>query len=279
MTDRDEWDEHTRRASRTYASAVDHYLRPALGFWDRFGAETVARVRPGVGGRVLDLCCGAGASAIPAAHAVGPTGRVLGVDVAAPLLALARARAARLGLGNVEFRCADATRIDLPDASFDAVLCVFGIFFAADMTGFAARLWRLVRPGGTLAVTTWGAGLFEPATSVFWAEVAQLDPALVRAFNPWDELTSATAVVELFAQAGIADATAQEVAATHRLDGPAQFWDIVLGSGYRATVDALPAAQADTLRERVIARLHAQNVTRLRTDVIFGAATRHLSDS
>jgi ubiquinone/menaquinone biosynthesis C-methylase UbiE len=149
-------DEHAQRAARAYGAAADHYNLPSLSFWDRFGAATVARLPLAPGQRVLDLCCGAGASALPAARAVGPGGQVLGVDLAAPLLELARARAAGEGLANVEFRLCDATRTQLPCGSFDAVVCVFGVFFVRDMTAFAAEMWRLVRPGGVLAVTTWG---------------------------------------------------------------------------------------------------------------------------
>src|SRR5690348_14470896 len=82
--------EHARRAARTYGAAADHYTLPSLGFWDRWGAATVERLPLEPGDAVLDLCCGAGGSAIPAARAVSPRGQVLGVDVAAPLLALAR---------------------------------------------------------------------------------------------------------------------------------------------------------------------------------------------
>src|SRR5262245_35340445 len=99
--------EHAGRAARTYGAAADHYCLPSLSFWDRFGAQTVARLRLEPGQAVLDLCCGAGASAIPAARAVGTTGRVLGIDVAEPLLGLARARAAQEGLANIEFRPGD----------------------------------------------------------------------------------------------------------------------------------------------------------------------------
>jgi ubiquinone/menaquinone biosynthesis C-methylase UbiE len=76
--------ETAQRAGRAYGSAADHYTLPALGFWDRFGAATVSRLRLAPGQVVLDLCCGAGASAIPAAHAVAPHGSVLAVDIAAP---------------------------------------------------------------------------------------------------------------------------------------------------------------------------------------------------
>src|SRR5215469_2347200 len=121
-------DEHSEKAARTYSAAADHWHRPALSFWDRFGAATVDRLHLRSGDAVLDLCCGAGASAIPAARAVGPSGRVLGVDVAAPLLEAARARAADAGLPNIEYRESDARYTNFPDASFDAVICVFGVF-------------------------------------------------------------------------------------------------------------------------------------------------------
>jgi ubiquinone/menaquinone biosynthesis C-methylase UbiE len=122
--------EHALRAARTYGAAADHYGRASLGFWDSYGAATVSRLGLAAGDTVLDLCCGAGGSAIPAARAVGAAGRVMGVDVAGPLLELARARAAGEGLANIEFRQGDAGRTGLPGGRFDAVVCVFGVFFA-----------------------------------------------------------------------------------------------------------------------------------------------------
>jgi ubiquinone/menaquinone biosynthesis C-methylase UbiE len=266
--------EHAERAARTYGAAADHYTKAALSFWDRFGSATVSRLPLAAGDAVLDLCCGAGASAIPAAHAVGPAGRVLGLDVAGPLIALARASAAREGLAQAEFRQCDATRAGLPDASFDAVICVFGVFFAADMPAFMAEMWRLVRPGGVLAVTTWGPGLFEPANSRFWRCVADVEPSLFKAFNPWDEITTPVALGRLFARAGIPGPSLEATAGQHQLPHPDSFWDIVLGSGYRATISALSPGQRDLVRTRLLAELRAHQVTELRTDVLFGTAFR-----
>jgi len=266
--------EHARRAEQAYGAAADHYDRAALSFWDRYGAATVARLPLAAGDAVLDLCCGTGASAIPSARAVGPGGRVIGVDLAEPMLELARARAAREGLANIEFRRGDATRTGLPDAGFDAVVCVFGVFFAPDMAAFTAGMWRLVRPGGVLAVTTWGPGLFEPANSHFWDCVREVEPALFKAFNPWDEITTPASLTELFSRAGVPGATAEAAPGRHDLDQPDRFWDVVLGSGYRATVDALRPDQQDQLRERLLRRLHANGITVLCTDVVYGTARR-----
>jgi ubiquinone/menaquinone biosynthesis C-methylase UbiE len=267
-------DEYAQRAARTYGAAADHYRLAALSFWDRFGDATVSRLRLAPGGTVLDLCCGAGASAIPAAYAVGPAGRVLGIDIAAPQLDLARARATAEGLANIEFRYGDATRTGLPDGGFDAVVCVFGVFFAPDMTAFVREMWRLVRPGGVLAVTTWGSGLFEPANSHFWRCVGEVEPALFKAFNPWDEITTPAALAGLLSQAGVPQPAVVAAPGQHRLDHPDRFWDVVLGSGYRATVDALSPKQRDRVRERLLSALRSDEVTSLRTDVVFGTAER-----
>src|SRR5262245_34089344 len=109
----DEQNAAAEKAMRTYAAAADHYDSPATGFWRRFGCATVARLPLRPGDRVLDLCCGSGESLLAAAEAVGPSGRAVGVDVAAPMLDLAAAKAAAAGLTNVELRCADATRTGL----------------------------------------------------------------------------------------------------------------------------------------------------------------------
>ena len=267
--------EHAARAAGTYTAAADHYLLPALGFWDRWGAATVARLPLSPGDAVLDVCCGAGASALPAARAVAPTGSVVGLDLADPLLALARQRAATLGLSNVSFRHCDATTTQLESSSFDAVVCVFGVFFAADMPAFVGEMWRLVRPGGTLAITTWGPDWLEPASSVFWAAVRELEPTLYRAFNPWDEITTAPALADLLARGGISGATVEATAGVHHeLERTDDFWDIVLGSGLRATVDAIGEEQRESLREHVVGELRSRGVRRLRNDVVFGIAER-----
>ena len=265
---------HALRAARTYGAAADRYGLPSLGFWDRFGAATVSRLRLAAGASVLDLCCGAGASAICAAHTVGPGGAVLSIDVALPLLELARDRAAREGLANIEFRPGDAIATGLPDGGFDAVVCVFGVFFAPDMAAFVAEMWRMVRPGGVLAVTTWGPGLFEPANSHFWEAVREVEPSLFKAFNPWDEITTPQALADLFSRAGVPDPAVMAAAGQHQLAHPDRFWDIVLGTGYRATVDALGQEQRDRVRGWLLSELRSQAVTAVRTDVVFGTARR-----
>src|SRR6476469_7939148 len=147
------------RAAFTYNAAADTYDASPLGFWDYFGRGTRA-------------------SALPAAEAVGPTGNVIGVDLATQLLELARAKAAQRHLGNIEFEVGDMLSLRFPVASFDAVVCVFGIFFVPDMAKAVSELWNRIRPGGKLAVTTWGRNLCEPANNAFWRSIKNVRPNL-----------------------------------------------------------------------------------------------------
>jgi ubiquinone/menaquinone biosynthesis C-methylase UbiE len=144
-------DDAKARAAKTYNAAADTYDDPANSFWERFGRRTIERLDLEPGARVLDVCCGSGASALPAAQAVGPSGRVIGVDLADKLLGRARAKARDRGLANVEFRAGDLMDLRIPEAPFDGVVCVFGIFFVPDMAAAARSLWGAVRPGGKLA--------------------------------------------------------------------------------------------------------------------------------
>jgi ubiquinone/menaquinone biosynthesis C-methylase UbiE len=120
---------------KTYNAAADHYDYPALSFWDRFGRRTVERLPLAPGMEVLDVCCGMGGSALPAAERVGPSGHVVAVDLAQNLLDKGARRAVERGLTNIEFRRGDLERLSFADQAFDAVICVFGIFFVPDLKG------------------------------------------------------------------------------------------------------------------------------------------------
>jgi ubiquinone/menaquinone biosynthesis C-methylase UbiE len=113
------------KAATTYNSAADHFDDAPLAFWERTGKRTVDRLYLASGSNVLDVGCGTGASALPAAAIVGPTGHVTGVDLADRLLEQGRAKAAQRGLQNVTFQLGDMTALGYPDGHFDAVVSVF----------------------------------------------------------------------------------------------------------------------------------------------------------
>jgi ubiquinone/menaquinone biosynthesis C-methylase UbiE len=105
----------------------------------------VAGVRPGM--HVLDVACGTGIVARTAADVVGPTGRVLGLDLNEAMLAVARRVRP-----DVEWHQGDAADLPFADSTFDAVLCQMALMFFPDRAGAVAEMRRVARPSGSVAL-------------------------------------------------------------------------------------------------------------------------------
>jgi SAM-dependent methyltransferase len=113
--------------------------------------EFVARIAITHGTRVLDVACGTGNTAIPAARAGGV---VTGTDIAPNLLDKARERASAERL-QIKFEEGDAEQLPYPDGAFDVVLTMFGAMFAPRPEQVAAELLRVCRAGGLIAMANW----------------------------------------------------------------------------------------------------------------------------
>ncbi len=118
--------------------------------------EFVARLDLKPGMKVLDVACGTGNLAIPAAHAGAD---VTGIDIAPNLIEQAQARAADERL-EARFDVGDAEALPYDDESFDVVLTMFGAMFAPRPDVTAAELIRVCKPGGVIAMANWTPGAF-----------------------------------------------------------------------------------------------------------------------
>jgi SAM-dependent methyltransferase len=117
------------------------------------GEALVGELDIGSGMRVLDLGCGDGTTAVPAAR-LGA--EVLGVDIAANLVAAGNQRARAAGLDNLRFEEGDASDLgDLADDSFDLVVSIFGAMFAPRPGDVAAEMVRVAKPGGRIVMGNW----------------------------------------------------------------------------------------------------------------------------
>jgi ubiquinone/menaquinone biosynthesis C-methylase UbiE len=113
----------------------------------------IDRARPKAGERIVDVGCGCGATTTALAQRVGPTGRVFGIDISAPMLARAR-QIAPAGLP-IEFELADATIYPFEPRSFDLLASRFGVMFFAEPVLSFANMHRALRPSGRLAFACW----------------------------------------------------------------------------------------------------------------------------
>ena len=131
------------------ASAYDRFM----GRWSRLYIPAVlAAARIGIGQRVLDVATGTGEAALIAASLVGPSGRVLGVDLSLPMLGAAKAKAAGDPVWLVAM---NGQALALKDQTFDAVVCQLGLMFFPDVVRGLEEFRRVLRPGGRVAVCVW----------------------------------------------------------------------------------------------------------------------------
>jgi SAM-dependent methyltransferase len=124
------------------------------------------------GETVLDLGSGAGFDAFLAARAVGPTGRVIGVDMTDEMLAKARANARQTGVSNVEFRKGYIEALPVEDASIDVVLSNCVINLVPDKAAVYREVARVLRPGGRMVISD--VVLNQPLPAAIAADVAAL---------------------------------------------------------------------------------------------------------
>jgi len=117
------------------------------------GLRAIEALSPRIGDAVLDVGCGAGQSVLQLADRVGPAGRVTGVDIAPPLLEVARRRAA--GRSQVDFIECDALTLALPERSIDCVFSRFGVMAFGDPVAAFSNFRRMLRPSGRLAFVCW----------------------------------------------------------------------------------------------------------------------------
>ena len=251
-------------------------VAPAWEKWDElldFGFAFVnyrlvgdARLRRGQ--RVLDLGSGTGYPALLAASAVSPGGSVVGVDLSEKMLEVARRKAIKLGLDNVEFTAGDITRLDFDDSSFDAVLSRFCLMFLPDVPAALKEIARVLKPGGYLSTAVWSGPEKNPYITLPVKVLSQFvdvpapepgAPGIFRLAREGD-LASIARGVELEAVAE------EEMAATSIFESAEQYYENLrdLAAPFKALFDKLtPEAAAEVeagLKEEAASFSHGDRI-------------------
>ena len=143
-----------------------------------------------------------------------------------------------------------------------------------DMSAAVRELWKLVRARGKLAITTWGPRFFEPASTAFWESIRAIEPELYKGFNPWDRINEPEALRAVFSGAGIQEVEVVAEAGVQHLNSPEDWWPMVLGTGYRGTVEQLDPAGRARVREENLDFIRSAGVQSVEANVVYAIARR-----
>ena len=209
---------------------------------------------PVPGERVLELACGPGGPGLAAAPLVDPGGAVVQSDVSAEMTAIATARAAERGLGNVTGRVLDLEEIDEPDDAYDVVLCREGLMLVPDPDRAAREIGRVLRPGGRAVLSVWGPRARNPWLAVVFDVVgAQLGapmppPGIPHPFS----LDDADRLGGLLADAGLSHVEVSDLPTPYVAASVDEWWErtCALAGPLARRLATLPDGAARALRAR-----------------------------
>lgn len=229
----------------------DAHSRIAESYHDLFAAVTDRAIAPLLdaagaanGARLLDVAAGPGrltrAAADRGANATG-------CDLAPAMVALAR----RLN-PDIAFDEASAEALPYDNASFDAVVCAFGMGHFSEAERVAAEFFRVLRPGGKVALSWWQGFTKNRINGVFHETLGKLSvsaPGVLPQGPPMDRFSDPQAFAKFLQAAGFKDVTIEPVTFDHRLRDADELWTLAMGSFARAS--SLIRAQNEDMRQRI----------------------------
>ncbi len=231
------------------------------GCFSYFGRRLLeaADIRPGQS--VLDVATGRGAVLFPAAEQVGPTGKVIGVDLADEMVRATAAELRRRGLA-ATVQVSDAEDLDFPDATFDRVLCGFGLMFFPDQLKALGEFRRVLKPDGRLGVSTWRKGQNHEIQAIF------SEFGIEKPIRPgW--ISEPADLSRLLEAADFVDIDVRMETHSFLYSGADEYWRQARGTGTRFDIDALDRVQRVRVRSALADRLRRNR----QPDGIYSAAT------
>jgi SAM-dependent methyltransferase len=214
---------------------------------------------PRPGKTILEIAAGTGDLGLKIAERVAPGGRVISTDFAAEMLEVAQRNGDARGVRNVDFRVLDAERMDLDDASVDAVVCRWGYMLMADPAAALEESRRVLRPGGPLCFAVWRAPDLNPwaglpaMTLVQRGHVPPPEPGAPGMFALGDRERT----LGLVRAAGFEQPQIEEITFAFRYADFGDYWDAIiqLAGPLARVIVALPEDEQAATREAIMANV------------------------
>lgn len=232
-----------------YAETLEEGAHGAAAPW------MIEAIAPRPGDQVLELASGAAGVALRVTDRVKPDGKVVLSDFAEPMVEGIRGRLADLGLDNAEARVLDAENLDVGDTEFDAVLCRFGYMLTSDPARALSETFRVLVPGGRLALAVWGTAEDNPwiglpmKTLMDHLGAPPPEPGMPGPCSLGDR----DRVAELLGGAGFEAVNVEQLEAEDRFADADAWWDrtLALAAPFTAALSHLPPESAQELEAKV----------------------------
>ena len=203
--------------------------------------------------KVLDIATGIGEPAITAAMKVGNrNGHVLDTDISPQMLSIARQRAASLGLQDViEFKEGDAETISLPDSTFDAVLCRWGLMFLPDLREGLSNIYSSLVNGGYLAAAVWASRDKVPFLSVSMKTVVkETGKSMPPSGTPGPfKLADQSIITDALSKCGFKDIAVERINVIFTFSSPEEYTQF--NQAIAAPINAMLADQSQERKEEI----------------------------
>lgn len=247
---------------RTRISALFDRLAPVydqgpIPWFAPIADRLVELLAPVPGATALDVSAGRGAATFPLARAVGETGHVVAADISAAMIRLLTDSLQASGTANVRTLVGEATPRTLPAGTFDLVAASLVLFFDPDPAGTLRDWLALLRPGGRIGISTFG------AQDVAWrhaeAEILRYAPTVAdpRTSGVAGPFATPESLGLLFGEAGATEITICEEPLEVTLPDAAAWRDWTMTLGMRQIWDAVPPDESTAVVDRVGALLEA----------------------
>jgi ubiquinone/menaquinone biosynthesis C-methylase UbiE len=232
----DGWDAWLDWTERNFAAFTDWFIQAAG--WT-----------PGL--RALDVGCGAGYPALIGAAHLRPGGIQVATDISPAMVAIVSRRAHIAGLRNIECLRMDAEDLRLPDASVDAVTNAYGLMFCPDPRRALDEAWRVLAPGGRVALPTWDDPSKNPFFTVITgiaAPMLSLTVPVAGAPGPF-KLAEAPVLESMLRASGFSDVRVESRSATFELASVAEYVQIFSDVAWKHRIAALAESERRRLEE------------------------------
>lgn len=215
-------------------------------------------LKPGM--KVVDIGCGTGAVSVAASLRVGPSGRVQAIDLSEGMLAQAMQNTERLQLNNIDFHCMDAANLEFKSNYFNVALSSFVLFFLAEPKQVLKNWLRVLKPGATLAFTSFTVNAFMPLVKSFIETLSEFGVEPTK--NPvFEQLQSEQGCRQICQGLALSDLEVTVKQFSIHLDNFDDWWTIIFNSGLRALLLQLDDAAISELKQQ-----HAMEVQKFVTD-------------